>query len=401
MTMHETSCNRWLAGLVMLILGLAAAGCGGRTGSVASAEEVAARVMAANPDAEPEFVAEDWDVPWDQMDRWGRSAPGVAQLPAAPPMERQTTELRLEANPAATVDWSNPPPAGADSAGESSRTVDHTPGDGLITARGSVPGIGALSGGPPRTRSPRVSPDITTLRPGAVSTAEPGEPFWTIILGTYAGAAHQQTAAAMRQRMVQTSPEVAASRIHTTEKGSMIILGRFADVDDPTAQAELKRLQSLQVNRTRPFAFAMMSRIVPETPTAALDPLDLRRARRENPMIDPLYTLQIAVWVSEEGVFSAEEARKQAEAFARSLRGQNLDSFFYHDPIKGTSHVSIGIFDESAYDPKSTLFSAPVERLLKRFPNMLLNGEEALVQTDKGAPSQRVPLASMLVNVPK
>ena len=207
------------------------------------------------------------------------------------------------------------------------------------------------------------------------------------MLGTYAGDAHPQTAEAMRQRMIQTAPEIGAARVHSTTKGSMIIFGRYEAVDDPAAQTALKDIKSIQVNRTRPFGFAMLSRIVPEVPTASLDPIDLRTVRRRYPNMDELFTLQIAVWVTADNEFSVEQARAESEAFARRLRAEQHEAYFYHDPVKGTSHVSIGVFDETAYDPKSTLFSPQVERLLRRFPHLLVNGEEALVQVD---PNSRV-----------
>ena len=42
--------------------------------------------------------------------------------------------------------------------------------------------------------------------------------------------------------------------------------------------------------------------------------------------------------------------------------------------------VTIGIFDSTAYDARSTLFSPPVEKLFKQFPAMLVNGDELLVR---------------------
>ena len=96
------------------------------------------------------------------------------------------------------------------------------------------------------------------------------------------------------------------------------------------------------------------------------------------------------------------EIRAKAEAHARMLRMKGEEAWVRHDEDKRTSIVTIGAFDSTAYDPRSTLFSPPVERIFRQHPVMLVNGEELLQPPQKGSPpgTPAMPQPAVLIEIP-
>ena len=64
------------------------------------------------------------------------------------------------------------------------------------------------------------------------------------------------------------------------------------------------------------------------------------------------------------------------------------------------SIVTIGIFGENAYNAKTTLYSDEVEAIKKRFPKLLVNGEDLLRPVRKGS-KETTPETTLLVEVPR
>jgi hypothetical protein len=207
--------------------------------------------------------------------------------------------------------------------------------------------------------------------------------MWSIVLGTFAGPDHAQVAQVTRDRLAERIPEFSGATVRSTERGSTILWGQYPGADDPAAQSELKRLRSFEWQGARPFAKAFLSR--PETtrkpPT---NPMDLRHLRIANPTINPLQTLQVAVWVDYDGSVPLETIRRQAESYAGQLRSKGYEAWFHHDDDLKMSVVTIGAFGADAYDPKSTLYLPAIESLIKKFPAMLVNGEPLTVRVEAG-----------------
>ncbi|MFM7806581.1 MAG: hypothetical protein ACKPEA_01455, partial [Planctomycetota bacterium] len=111
----------------------------------------------------------------------------------------------------------------------------------------------------------------------------------------------------------------------------------------------------------------------------------------------------VAMWSDfESNTLGMDEIRAKAEAHARMLRMKGEEAWVRHDEDTRTSIVTIGVFDSTAYDPRSTLYSPQVERVFKAHPTMLVNGEELLQPPPKGAPAS-VPLApqpAALIEIP-
>jgi hypothetical protein len=205
---------------------------------------------------------------------------------------------------------------------------------------------------------------------------------------------------AARQRLAARVANVRDCFVRRVPQGSVLLVGRFSGPSDPAAQAKLKELKALVVDGQRPFATAMLTRV--STDAEPPGPYDVRRLRERFPKVRPLYSLQVAAWSTfgEKGASRA-EMRLAANTYCKELRAKNIEAWVHHDDDSGTSVVTVGHFDQSAYDSKSTLFSADVERLKKKFPRHLVNGEEVLIPVDPRKPDgQKRAQGCQLVEIP-
>jgi hypothetical protein len=131
-------------------------------------------------------------------------------------------------------------------------------------------------------------------------------------------------------------------------------------------------------------------------------PHDLRSLRAQFPNVRPLFTLQVAAWVTL-GAKDLDYAdmREAAEKYCAELRAKGHESWFLHDEDTETSIVTVGHFDRRAYDPKSTLFAPEVEDMMRVFPANHVNGEPVLLLVDPRNPKGKTkPQPCRLVEVP-
>lgn len=272
------------------------------------------------------------------------------------------------------------------------------PGDEVVPPKplpASRPG--ASKGTTPGKTSPDgTSPDGKT-EPAPV---DDGGPAWSVLLATFSGADHAAAANAAKQRMAARVAEVRDCFIRRVPQGSVLLVGRFNGPSDPAAQAKLKEIKALVVDGQRPFAAAMLTRVTSDA--APPGPYDVRRLRERFPGVKPLYSLQVAAWSTfGEKDASRTEMRAAAEQYCKELRAKNVEAWVHHDDDSGTSVVTVGHFDHTAYDSKSTLFSAEVERLRKQFPRHLINGGEVSVPVDPRKPDgPKRPQGCQLVEIP-
>lgn len=248
----------------------------------------------------------------------------------------------------------------------------------------------------------RKSGDAAKPAGGATTDAatDSGGPAWSVLLGTFTGEDHATAANAARERLAARIPEVNTCFIRRVQQGSVLLVGRFSGPADPAAQAKLKELKALVVDGQRPFATAMLTRVA--TDAEPPGPYDVRRLRQRFPNVKPLYSLQVAAWSTfgEKGS-SRPEMRTAAENYCKELRAKNVEAWVHHDDDSGTSIVTVGHFDHTAYDSKSTLFSPDVERFKKQFPRHLVNGAEVLIPIDPRKPDgAKRPQGCQLVEIP-
>ncbi len=260
----------------------------------------------------------------------------------------------------------------------------------------SVPGTPVT--GPSRSpRAPEADPQVqgTPSAPGKVDDRR-----WSVLLMSFTGEDHAQLARAACEQIRGRFKDLTGAFVRSKTNGSVVLVGRFASPKDPEAKPMLKAAQSIVDGNTRPFARALLTRWEPSRDTKP-GPHDLRQARRANPGAARLFSLEVAVWSdfgSEQ--IAVDEIRKKAEAYARELRMQGSEAFYFHDDDRRMSIVTVGVFGEDAYNPQTMLFSDAVDQSRRKFPKLLVNGEELLKLKQPGS-KDTVPEPSVLVEVPE
>jgi len=300
-------------------------------------------------------------------------------------------------------------PAAAQGTGEKpAKAPPAAPGQDLMNPGDEVDGNAIEQRG--RTTVPGVGIPGRTAGAGKAKGAQPAPADntparWGVVLATFSDDGHQQMAKMACERLGETYPALKGCYARSTERGSVVMIGQFAGPKDDDARAMLESVKSISPDgRARPFGRAYLSRVQSGS-GASRSPYDLvAAAKRKLPNVRPVFTFQVAMWSDfESKTLTQDEIEQKAEAHCKSLRGRGLESYVHHDQDKHTSIVTIGVFDSEAYDPRSTLFSPPVERLFKQFPSMLVNGEDLLLPPPKGAPAGTAPTKQpcVLIEVPK
>lgn len=100
-------------------------------------------------------------------------------------------------------------------------------------------------------------------------------------------------------------------------------------------------------------------------------------------------------------VNSRSRMSSSAQSYCKQLRTRGIEAYVFHDGGTKTSSVCVGVFGKDAYDPRSTLYSAEVEDVFRRFPKHLVNGEPLMLPFDKSDPSKLRAQPPTLVEVPK
>ncbi len=223
---------------------------------------------------------------------------------------------------------------------------------------------------------------------------------WSIVLLSFTGEDNAQLASAACINVRGRYPKLAKAFVRERSSGSVVVIGRFSGPSDPAVKPMLNELQAMVDGQVRPFARAMLTRL--ETSSeSAMGAFDLRRARQANPNARALYSVEVAVW-SDFGSkeISLEQIRKNAEMHAKQLRAQGLAAFYHHDDDRRMSIVTIGLFGPDAYNAQTMLYSSEVDAIKKKFPKLLVNGEELRRPIRKGS-QETVADASLLIEVPQ
>jgi hypothetical protein len=290
----------------------------------------------------------------------------------------------------------------------------------FLSLAGAVAGILGAAGGcekgpsaSPRTMS---EPEAVTIgrvddwgedwAPGATPTADrattSGGATWSVVLGTYSQDGHALAAANMVRDLPRIAPELAAARVHTTADGSLVVYGRYRDPQDRDAQRDLAWIKTLTFSGRQAFPRAMLTRVRSGGAGRVQHPYDLRAARARFPKVDPLYTMEVAVWGVFDSPLRVQEVQESAATYCRKLRAQGYEAYLYHDEDKQLSVVTVGLFDRTAIDQRSGFYSPQVEALFKRFPAHLVNGEPLNEPIDRERPHLGTRVQTpRLVLVPK
>ena len=265
----------------------------------------------------------------------------------------------------------------------------------------SQTGTGTSSTGTGRQTQP---PTQTQAQTQSQTQSQTPMSVWAIAISTSTEEDHARQAQQNRAQIAQAAPQLGPKLwVHTTARGSMVVYGQYMEPEDAAAQRDLQMVKDVDINGRKLFAGAMLSRLENPAAQANLHPHDLLSLRRQFPNVDPMYTLDIAVWIAEEGsVSSWNDTRARAERYTAQLRGRGFEAFFHHDHVRRMSTVTVGKFDSRAFDQRSGLLSGGVRELMEQFPARLVNGEELLERTNPRDPNSSTrPQGPIFVEVPR
>lgn len=290
---------------------------------------------------------------------------------------------------------------GAKGSAASSAKASKTPPVAKTGPKWSVPGAPQTDTRPAAVETPEVAESAQTPEgPAANGTKTADDRRWSICLLSFTGEDHEQLAKAACTQVRGRYPSLDRAFVRSKGNGSAVFVGRFTAPGDPAAKPLLKEVHAITDGATRPFARAMLTRW--ETASGGKPgPFDMRSIRAANPDKRTIYSMEVAVWSDfGSGELSVEEIRKKAEAYTARLRTQGFAAYYNHDDDRRMSIVTIGVFGEDAYNSQTMLYSDEVEAIRKRFPKLLVNGEELqrLVRTGS---TETTPEKSFLVEVPK
>jgi hypothetical protein len=227
---------------------------------------------------------------------------------------------------------------------------------------------------------------------------------WTIVLATFPSQGHQQAAANSVRQLPRIDSKLSGGAwVHTGADGSLMAYGRYEGAQSDDAQRDLAWIKTLTLNEVPAFPRAMLTRVNLRPAVAGFDPLELMSARQRHPNVDPLYTLEVAVWSDfDSGKLTIKQIRRSAENYARTLRAKGYEAYYHHEDDRRLSMVTVGLFDRTAVAQRTGLYGPTVELLLRAFPTYLVNGEELLEPIDGRRLDRGTrPKRPVLVHVPK
>jgi len=186
-----------------------------------------------------------------------------------------------------------------------------------------------------------------------------------------------------------------------------VIYGNYTGREDEAAKRDQEWLKAIKFQDRSVFNRVILTRLDLRLAQAQLHAHDLLSARRANPDTDPLYTLDVAIWMANPEAKSAkerltyEQVKQKAESYTAEVRRRGDEAYFYHDDVNQWSVVTVGLFDRRAIDSRSGLYSAEVDALIRRFPVRLANGEPLMEFKNRLLPKQGTrPVMPKLVLVP-
>ena len=250
----------------------------------------------------------------------------------------------------------------------------------------------------PRVTTQSESMDISTWDFGEVEVSDLGSQNtatqhvdeYAIVVATFTGQQHAQSASAMKTQLAMQYPEFGHSlALRPRSRGSVLSFGNYKGYDDPKAQKDMAQLRRMVSPQGRAlFAQVLLMKFKPPRSTYNLHPYDLWTVRREFPVMVPIFTLEVAVWGDfDSGQFPTERRRKVAEEYAGQLRKKGFEAFFYHNDDVGLSSVTVGLFGHNAVDAETGFYSPEVDAMISRFPVRLVNGQEVQEYFDPSNPS--------------
>ena len=207
---------------------------------------------------------------------------------------------------------------------------------------------------------------------------------WSILVGIFRGPGHEEQAAATLAefRTKGMLPEAYLQKRGGGGEATCILVGEFPGPDDPTAQAELKRVRTMEINSVLPYAYSYLAPPQRADLKGALPEYNLSQARLLYGK-KAVQTLQVGVYGREDidkpSEADLKECRKAAEEAVVRLRQEGEDAYYFHG--QRMSMVCVGVFDVTDFDPQMPSYqSARLRDAQKRFPHNLYNGQAIRVK---------------------
>ncbi|MBX3358675.1 MAG: SPOR domain-containing protein [Phycisphaeraceae bacterium] len=190
---------------------------------------------------------------------------------------------------------------------------------------------------------------------------------------------------------------------YTQDRGAMtwVVLGSYDDPGKDEAQAELKRVQAIMVNGSRPYAGAFLAPPAAGGVAGSIPELDLRKVRARLGAA-AMYTLEIGYYgrpdTQRPSADDLADFRKAAEQAAVQLRSEGEMAFYFHGPNR--SSVTVGVFDDTDFDPQEPLVRSPrLHQARKLHPYHLFNGAAYKQKSKVDGKSGYIPCP--LVKIPE
>ncbi len=213
---------------------------------------------------------------------------------------------------------------------------------------------------------------------------------WSVLLRLFAGPDAMPLAQAYLQQ-VRAQAGLSDARIERRDQGVAVLTGSFHSPSDPAAQRALARIRALRVGQAQPFARAVLLPPSASASEGSLPQWSLTRVRRERGPDELLYTLQIAVYESD----NPAQACAAAEQAVAALRADGVEAWYHHG--LGRSVVTVGIFTARDYDPQRGRLSPRLQEAMRAHPHNLYNGRTL---REKGPDGRWREQPSVLVLVP-
>ena len=225
---------------------------------------------------------------------------------------------------------------------------------------------------------------------------DPGRRGWTLRVARFEGEDRHGEA----YRLIETLRErmgLAEVWVEDDGRSATVYHGRWRKREDPRAQTALEQLQKMAESSKGDERLTRAMAGLAVLPVAELaggggasDPLDARQYAGK-------FTVQVAAFNDD---FPGDR-RAGAEQYARELREQGHEAYFYHGPR--FSLVTLGIFDENDWqprkDPRGFLVDVPgsrMQQLMQDFPYNRINGIDLAEQLPE---AQRHELRSRVFRI--
>jgi hypothetical protein len=202
------------------------------------------------------------------------------------------------------------------------------------------------------------------------------EARWSVLVAIFRGEKQAEEAAKTLTEF-RAGGMLPEAYIQERGEATCIVVGSFTGPEDPNAQAELKRVQEIEVNRERPYAGSYLAPPVQADLKGSIPEYNLSQAR----VIfgkKAVQTLQVGVYGREDidrpTQEDLKECRKAAEDAVVKLRREGEQAYYHHGPRR--SMVCVGVFDLTDFDPQvPTYKSSRLRETQRRFPYNLYNGQ--------------------------